>query len=100
MITEHVGEAALPDLETWANGIIRSEDDTVQATESYHDADSKHLRHPPHPGRPGAALPALRSAGAHPRARARVRKDPPQPCEGSAPPAGTRLMTPAIDGNY
>ncbi|MCY4440830.1 MAG: hypothetical protein OXE53_11555 [Deltaproteobacteria bacterium] len=40
MITEHVGEAALPDLEDWANAIIRSEDDTVKAMESYHDADS------------------------------------------------------------
>lgn len=40
MITEHVGEAALPDLEDWANAIIRSEDDTVKALESYHDADS------------------------------------------------------------
>ena len=40
MITEHVGEAALPDLEAWANAIIRSEDDTVKAVESYHDADS------------------------------------------------------------
>ncbi len=40
MITQHVGEAALPDLEEWANGIIRSEDDTVKALESYHDADS------------------------------------------------------------
>jgi len=40
MITEHVGETALPDLEAWANAIIRSEDDTVKAMESYHDADS------------------------------------------------------------
>ena len=40
MITENVGEAALPDLEDWANAIIRSEDDTVKALESYHDADS------------------------------------------------------------
>lgn len=40
MITQHVGEAALPDLEAWANGIIHSEDDTVKAVESYHDADS------------------------------------------------------------
>lgn len=40
MITQHVGEAALPDLEEWANAIIRSEDDTVKAVESYHDADS------------------------------------------------------------
>ena len=40
MITENVGEAALPDLEDWANAIIRSEDDTVKAMESYHDADS------------------------------------------------------------
>ena len=34
MITQHVGEAALPDLEAWANAIIRSEDDTVKAVES------------------------------------------------------------------
>lgn len=40
MITQHVGKAALPDLEAWANGIIRSEDSTVKAVESYHDADS------------------------------------------------------------
>ncbi len=40
MITRHVGKAALPDLEAWANRIIRSEDATVRAVESYHDADS------------------------------------------------------------
>jgi hypothetical protein len=40
MITQHVGEAALPDLEAWANDIIQSEDNTVKAVESYHDADS------------------------------------------------------------
>lgn len=40
MITEHLGEAALPDIEHWANQIIQSEDGSVKAVESYHDADS------------------------------------------------------------
>ncbi len=40
MIAEQVGDAAVPDIEAWANAIIRAEDDSVRAAESYHDADS------------------------------------------------------------
>lgn len=40
MITTRLGEAAVPDIEAWANQVIRSEDDAVEAAESYHDADS------------------------------------------------------------
>lgn len=40
MITDHLGEPALPDIENWANRIIQFEDSSVKAVESYHDADS------------------------------------------------------------
>ncbi len=40
MITEHLGEPALPDIEHWANRIIQSEGSSVKAFESYHDPDS------------------------------------------------------------
>jgi len=40
MITENVGELAIPDIENWANRIIQSEDSSVRAAESYHDPDS------------------------------------------------------------
>jgi len=40
MITEKLGAPAIPDIENWANRIIQSEDSSVRAVESYHDADS------------------------------------------------------------
>lgn len=40
MITARMGEAAVPDIEAWANRIIPDQDDSVEAAESYHDADS------------------------------------------------------------
>lgn len=39
MITNKQGEAAVEDIEQWANRIARSEDEKVQAS-VYHDADS------------------------------------------------------------
>lgn len=41
MISEQLGEPALPAIEAWANGIIRTLDAAVQAMDSYHDAESK-----------------------------------------------------------
>jgi hypothetical protein len=40
MITDKKGDAAIPDIEKWANQIARSTDQGVKATGSYHDADS------------------------------------------------------------
>ncbi len=40
MITTTQGEAAVPDIVQWSNRIIRSEDDRVKASGSYHDPDS------------------------------------------------------------
>lgn len=39
MVTDKPGEAAVADIEGWANRIARSVDETVQAS-VYHDADS------------------------------------------------------------
>ena len=40
MIIEKRGEEAIPELEVWANQIAGSLDKRVQASSSYHDADS------------------------------------------------------------
>ena len=96
MITQHVGETALPDIEKWANGIIRSEDDTVKALESYHDADSntyviRLCRDAP------VLLFRLSEAQVHTLEREpEWRENPTEPGEGSAPAAGPDGMNRGI----
>ena len=40
MITEQLGESAIPEIEDWANRIIQSLDSSTRAMDSYHDPDS------------------------------------------------------------